>query len=76
MEIGSRIRDIRKKNSMTQDDFATVFGVTRQTVSHWENGRNYPDMEVLKAISDRFNVSFDELLKDDNELVNYPHLAI
>ena len=50
---------------MSQEQFADLFHVTRQTVSNWENNRNYPDMFSLKQISDTFQVSFDMLLKDD-----------
>ena len=53
---------------MSQEQFADLFHVTRQTVSNWENNRNYPDMFSLKQISDTFQVSFDMLLKDDLEL--------
>ena len=37
MNIGSKIIEIRKKRNMTQEDFAKIFHVTRQTVSNWEN---------------------------------------
>ncbi len=55
---------------MSQEQFADLFHVTRQTVSNWENNRNYPDMFSLKQISDTFQVSFDMLLKDDLELMS------
>ena len=55
---------------MSQAQFADLFHVTRQTVSNWENNRNYPDMFSLKQISDTFQVSFDMLLKDDLELMS------
>ncbi|BFK62260.1 MULTISPECIES: helix-turn-helix transcriptional regulator [Dorea] len=41
MNIGSKIIEIRKKRNMTQEDFAKIFHVTRQTVSNWENQKSY-----------------------------------
>ena len=38
MNIGTKIIEIRKQKNMTQEDFAKIFHVTRQTVSNWENG--------------------------------------
>ncbi len=70
MDIGSKIRQIRKENHMSQEQFAQEFHVTRQTVSNWENNKNYPDMETIRAISVKYQISFDTLLKDDIELLN------
>lgn len=39
--------------------------MTRQTVSNWENDRNYPDITSLRQISETFGISFDTLLKED-----------
>ena len=58
MELGKRITEIRKQNNMTQEDLAEKFHVTRQTISNWENGKSYPDIETLVCISNEFNVSF------------------
>lgn len=65
MSIGTKIQEIRKAQDLSQEQFAEKYGVTRQTVSNWENNKHYPDMEILKRISDEFDVSFDTLLKDD-----------
>lgn len=69
MNIGERINHVRKKNNLSQDAFANLFHVTRQTVSNWENGKSYPDLEMLLKISDEFHISVDELLKGDVEVV-------
>lgn len=66
MLIGTKIKGIRKEYDLSQEQFAEKYGVTRQTVSNWENNKHYPDMEILKRISDDFEVSFDTLLKDDD----------
>lgn len=44
MSLGNKIREIRKINGLTQEQFAQKFHVTRQTVSNWENDKNYPDL--------------------------------
>ena len=69
MDIGNKIKQLRERHELSQVEFAEIFHVSRQTVSNWENNKNYPDMDTLKKISDRFDVSFDELLKDDVELI-------
>ncbi len=62
MEFGERIRAVRTGAGLTQEQFASRLGVTRQAVSNWENGRNLPDIEVVIAISQTFGVSLDELI--------------
>ena len=47
MKLGQTILDIRKERKMTQEEFAQIFHVTRQTVSNWEKEKNYPDLETL-----------------------------
>ena len=69
MNLGNKILKIRKDNKMSQEQFSEILNVTRQTVSNWENGKNYPDIETLIMISDKFNVSLDILLKGDKEMI-------
>lgn len=69
MNIGKSIRRIRTENNMSQEDFAEIFFVTRQTVSNWENEKSYPDLNTIVKISDRFGISLDRLLKEDEEMV-------
>ena len=69
MELGKNIAKIRKDNNVTQDEFAEKYFVTRQTVSNWETGKNYPDLETLVKISDDYNISLDVLLKEDKEML-------
>lgn len=70
MSLGKKILKIRKDNKMSQDEFAEVLNVTRQTISNWENSKNYPDIETLIKISDEFNISLDILLKGDKQMVS------
>ena len=69
MNFDKKISGLRKQNKMSQEEFAELFGVTRQTISSWENKKSYPDVETLIKISDKFAISLDTLLKEDKELV-------
>ena len=69
MELGNNILKIRKEKNLTQDDLAEKYFVTRQTISNWETGKSYPDLETLVKISDDFNISLDVLLKEDKVMV-------
>ena len=69
MQLGQAIAQIRKERGLTQEAFAKMFSVTRQTVSNWENEKSYPDLSTLVKISDEFNVSLDVLLKGDFRMV-------
>lgn len=64
-KFGKFIKDIRKKNNLTQKDFAEKFGVTYQAVSKWENGINMPDLMILKDICKEYNISIDEFLGNE-----------
>ncbi len=59
--IGKFIKDLRKKNNLTQKELADKYNVTYQAVSKWENGKNMPDLSLLKEMSNDFNVSLEEL---------------
>ena len=69
MNIGNQILNIRKENQLTQEEFGKLFHVTRQTVSNWENGKSYPELQILVNISNQFDVSLDILLKEDSKMV-------
>ena len=61
-KVGKFIKEIRTKNNLTQKEFADKLGVTFQAVSKWENGKNIPDIMILKEISKIFNVNIDEII--------------
>ena len=67
-KIGKFIYDLRKKYNLTQAELANRLHVTAQAVSKWENGRGVPDIELLKKLSEEFDVSIGELIegKEDN----------
>ena len=62
LTIGENIRRFRKKNDLTQESLAECLGVTYQSISRWENGTTYPDLELIPAIAEVLSVSVDELL--------------
>lgn len=69
MNLGSQILNIRKEKQLTQEEFGQLFHVTRQTVSNWENGKSYPELQILVSMSNQFDISLDTLLKEDSQMV-------
>ncbi|MCR5753942.1 MAG: helix-turn-helix domain-containing protein [Acetatifactor sp.] len=67
MELGNRIKELRKMNNINQDELAEKLFVSRQTISNWENDKSYPDIQSVLLLSEIFNVSVDQLLKGDVE---------
>ncbi|WP_026527991.1 helix-turn-helix domain-containing protein [Butyrivibrio sp. VCD2006] len=65
MELGNRLKELRKSLNINQDELAEKLFVTRQTISNWENDKSYPDIQSVLLISDIFDVSIDQLLKGD-----------
>ncbi len=61
LNLGIKIRELRRRDGRTQDNLAEALGVTAQAVSRWESGGSYPDMEMIPAIANYFHVSIDEL---------------
>lgn len=70
MEISKCIKDARQNNNISQESLAEQLGVSRQTISSWENGKSYPDIVSIIKMSDIFNISLDKMLKEDKKLVN------
>ncbi len=72
-KISKLIKDIRTKNNLTQNEFAKKYNVTYQAVSKWENGKNLPDISILKEICNENNLSLDEFLDNNvnNKKKNY-----
>ncbi|MBM7617597.1 uncharacterized protein (TIGR01655 family) [Weissella uvarum] len=63
MNFDEMIKAIRLNREMTQEEFAQELNITRQTLSRWETGRGYPNLDTLVDLSYRFDISLDELLK-------------
>ncbi len=69
LNLGNRIRELRRRDGRTQEALAEAIGVTSQAVSRWESGGSYPDMEAIPVIANYFHISIDELFgyHDDRE---------
>lgn len=67
-KIGKFIKDLRIKNNLTQKEFADRYNVTYQAVSKWENGKNMPDLSLLKEICKDFDVSLDDLFNGEKSV--------
>lgn len=61
LNLGQKIRELRKRDGRTQENLAEALGVTSQAISRWESNGGYPDMEMLPAIANYFHISIDEL---------------
>lgn len=61
MTIGNQIAYFRKQNSMTQEIFAGLLGVSNQAVSKWETNQCCPDIQLLPRIADIFEITMDQL---------------
>ena len=62
--LSDNIRNLRKEKNMSQDELAEKLGVSRQSVSLWENGQTQPTIENVVALTKIFNVSFDDIFGD------------
>ena len=65
MEFNEKLQELRKQKGLTQEELAEFLYVSRTAVSKWESGRGYPNIDSLKAISEFFAISLDELLSGD-----------
>lgn len=68
MEIGQKLKTKRTEAGLSQEALAERIGVSRQTISSWENNRSYPDIGSILKLSDLYDVSLDELLKEDENM--------
>lgn len=69
MELGKQIKKYRNELALSQDALAEKIYVSRQTISNWENDKSYPDVKSLVLLSEVFNVSIDNLIKGDVEIM-------
>lgn len=67
MQVGKQIQHYRKEKNLSQDDLAEIIFVSRQSISNWERGATYPDIQNLLLLSKVFEVSLDQLIKGDVE---------
>lgn len=65
MEIGSQIRKYREQQKISQEELALKIFVSRQTISNWETNKSCPDIKSLILLSEIFDVSLDDFIKED-----------
>ncbi|MGB4613948.1 MAG: helix-turn-helix transcriptional regulator [Erysipelotrichaceae bacterium] len=79
MELGKQIKKYRQENELSQEELANRIYVSRQTISNWENDKNYPDVNSLLLLSEVFQISLDELIKGDidrmKEIINKEEIS-
>lgn len=71
MDIGSKLKNARNDANFTQEEIAEKLGVSRQTISNWENCKSYPDIISVIKLSDIYSISLDALLKEDENMIKH-----
>ncbi len=69
MEISTQIKKYRNDMNLSQEELAEKIYVSRQSISNWETGKNYPDIHSLLLLSSLFNISLDRLIKGDVQIM-------
>ena len=69
--IGESILNLRKSKNLTQENLASMIGVSTQTISKWENNTNMPDITLLPIIADLFDITIDQLFARNNDTECY-----
>jgi transcriptional regulator with XRE-family HTH domain len=64
MNFKDKLLDLRKKAGLSQEELGNKLDISRQTISKWEMGKSTPELDKLVSLSEIFNVSLDELVKD------------
>lgn len=67
MKFNEKLIQLRKKNGLSQEELGDKIQVARQTISKWELGETTPEMDKLIKLSNLFDISLDELIKDNKE---------
>ncbi len=68
MSFGENLKNVRKQRGVTQEELAEILGVSRQAISKWESGTSVPDVQLLLRIADFYNLTLDQLVRDDFDL--------
>lgn len=68
MTLGKKLKEIRKKFGLSQEQLAEIMNVSRQAITKWENDGGIPDISNLQELSKIFGITIDYLLNDENQL--------
>ena len=66
MKFSEKLIMLRKNKKWSQEDLGNELGVARQTVSKWELGETTPEMDKLLKMSEIFEITLDELMKEED----------
>ncbi|WP_051280487.1 helix-turn-helix domain-containing protein [Anaerovorax odorimutans] len=75
MLLNEKVSIIRKMNNLTQESFAEELAVSRQAVSKWEKGDSVPDVQMITKIADNYNITLDQLVRDEYDLPGMKELS-
>ncbi|CKB32190.1 transcriptional regulator [Streptococcus pneumoniae] len=67
--IGKNIKSLRKTHDLTQDDFSRIVGISRNSLSRYENGTSSVSTELIDIICQKFNVSYVDIVGEDKMLL-------
>ena len=70
MNLADNLKKIRKDNNLSQEQLAEKLNVSRQSVSKWESGQSYPEMDKVIQICNLFNLNINELINENISEVN------
>ena len=70
MKLGQKLKEARLNAGLKQEELAKQLGVSRQTISSWENDRSYPDLGSAVKLSNLYGRSMDEMLRSDDAVLN------
>lgn len=71
MDIGEKLKQCRSNTNFTQADIAEKLHLSRKTISGWETGRNYPDINSLIQLSEIYEVPLDDLVRDNRMIKQF-----
>jgi transcriptional regulator with XRE-family HTH domain len=71
MIISEKLKQARSSCGLSEEEVADKVGVSRQTMSNWENGRSFPDIVSVIGLSDIYGISLDSLVKGDAEMIKH-----
>lgn len=70
MTFSEKLKYLRKEKGISQEELAQVIHVTRQSISKWETGTAYPDIDKMKILSEFYKISLDDLMDTDNVIIS------
>ncbi|WP_411970485.1 helix-turn-helix domain-containing protein [Priestia megaterium] len=68
MRLGNQLQRLREAKNMSREELAQQINVSRQAVYKWENNKGYPDIQNLLRLSEIYETTIDELIKNDPTL--------